>query len=368
MTWNWQRDDWPHFTYDKTKLEAFEEQFLKSEGLLLGAFKHLTEDDKNTLKIEIISNEAIKTSEIEGEYLNRDSVQSSIRRQFGLTTDGKRASPAEQGIAEMMVDLYESYAEPLSQDKLFQWHSLVTAGRTDLAVTGGYRTHTEPMQVISGYYGNTRVHFEAPPSAKVPGEMEQFIVWFNDTFKRNHLPAITRAGIAHLYFVCIHPFEDGNGRVGRAIAEKALAQTFGEPTLIALSNAILQKRKDYYEALEQANKQNEITPWLIYFAQTVLEAQAYSNSYIEFLIAKTKLYDHLRGSLNERQEKVLDRMFKEGPNGFKGGLSADNYLSITKTSRATATRDLAHLVEMGALTKKGELRHTRYYLNLLRWK
>ncbi len=366
MKWNWQRDDWPHFTYDKSQLEALEAQFLKSEGILLGAYKHLSEDDKDALKIEIISNEAIKTSEIEGEFLNRESVQSSIRRNFGLATDGRQSSPAEQGIAEMMVDLYQSFNEPLTHEKLFAWHRMITAGRSDLVDIGKYRAHQEPMQVISGYHGKINVHFEAPPSDQIPSEMDLFMAWFNGTAPGgvSPLPALTRCGIAHLYFICIHPFEDGNGRVGRGIAEKALAQTFGEPTLIALSAAILQKRKEYYNALEQANKDNEITRWLVYFANTIMEAQAYSNVYIEFLIGKTKLYDRLRDRLNERQNKVLARIFKEGPTGFKGGLSAENYITITKTSRATATRDLNELVEMEALTKTGERKHTRYYLKI----
>jgi Fic family protein len=366
MKWNWQQKDWPDFRYDRSELEALENQFLKSEGLLLGAFKHLNEDDKSTLKIDIISNEAIKTSEIEGEYLNRQSVQSSVRRQFGLQTDNRRSSPAEQGIAEMMVDLYQSFSEPITHEKLFEWHSMITSGRTDLVDIGRYRTHPEPMQVISGYYGKINVHFEAPPSNSMDKEMDRFMKWFNETSPqgRNSLPPLTRSGIAHLYFVCIHPFEDGNGRVGRGIAEKALGQTFGEPTMIALSVAIHKHRKDYYDALEKANKGNEITDWLVYFAQTILDAQAYTQTYIDFLINKTKLYDRIRGKLNERQEKVLARMFKEGPDGFVGGLSAENYISISKTSRATATRDLNELVDMDVLVKVGERRHTRYYLNL----
>lgn len=364
MQWNWQQADWPHFRYDKTKLEEFEVKFLKSEGILLGAFRHLNEDEKTALKIEIISNEAVMTSEIEGEYLNRDSVQSSIRRQFGLSSEKSSPSPAEQGIAEMMVHLYNTFNAPLTHETLFGWHRMLTAGRRDLTNIGSYRTHAEPMQVVSGYIGKVKVHFEAPPSQSVPSEMDQFMGWFKDTDSEGDHPlsALIRAGIAHLYFVCIHPFEDGNGRIGRAIAEKSLAQSLGEPTLIALSNTILNKRKEYYDALEAANKNNEITSWLIYFAKTVLDAQQYTQTYIDFLIAKTKLFDRLRDQLNDRQLKVLSRMFKEGPTGFKGGLSAENYLSITKTSRATATRDLAELVTLGALTQTGTLRHTRYHL------
>lgn len=165
------------------------------------------------------------------------------------------------------------------------------------------------------------------------------------------LPALTRAGIAHLYFETIHPFEDGNGRIGRAISEKALAQALGHPTLTSLAATILMRRKAYYQALEEANKDNEITPWLSWFAEIALEAQTRTEARVEFLIDKTKLLDRLRGQLNERQEKALLRMPREGPDGFKGGMSAGNYASITGASPATATRDLADMVAKEAVTR-----------------
>jgi Fic family protein len=170
--------------------------------------------------------------------------------------------------------------------------------------------------------------------------------------------------MAHLYFECIHPFEDGNGRIGRALAEKALAQCLGQPTLLAVADTLGRHKRAYYDALEQANKDNEITGWLEYFARTLLEAQVQTQARIEFLIAKARLYDRLRGQLNARQEKVLARMFREGPDGFTGGLSADHYIRISQTSAATATRDLQDLVQKGALTRVGERRYTRYYLDL----
>jgi Fic family protein len=164
--------------------------------------------------------------------------------------------------------------------------------------------------------------------------------------------------------VCIHPFEDGNGRIGRALAEKSLAQNLGQPSLIALAYTIERKRKDYYGALEHNNKDLEVTDWMIYFANTILEAQNNTIKRVDFYVAKAKFYQRFRDQLNERQEKVIARMFREGIDGFTGGLSAENYISISRTSRATATRDLQELVALGALTRTGELRHTRYYLNL----
>jgi Fic family protein len=365
MTWNWEQPDWPAFTYDSAALEPLERQFLLRSGEFIGAFKHVGPEDQDMLKIELISDEALKTSEIEGEVLDRDSVQSSLRQKFGLGVDERRIPPAERGIAEMMVDLYKSFSDPLTHETMFAWHKMIMSGGGRINVVGGYRTHSNPMQVVSGGIDNPKVHFEAPPSSRMKKEMDAFVLWFDETAPKGKraLPALTRAGLAHLYFVSIHPFEDGNGRIGRALAEKSLAQNLGHPTLIALAYTIERSRKAYYTALERDNKGIEITEWLTYFAQTILNAQSNTIKRLDFYVAKAKLYKKLRGQLNERQEKAIARMFREGIDGFKGGLSAENYISITKTSRATATRDLQDLVEKGALTKTGELRHTRYYLN-----
>jgi len=362
MTWNWQQSDWPNFTWDAARLRKAEEQFLLGSGMFAGTIKHLGDKDREQLTIESISTEALTTSEIEGEILDRASVQSSIRRQLGLATDYRRVKPAEQGIAEMMVSLYRSFAGPLSDDMLFEWHKMLTNGRRDLKDIGRYRTDNEPMQVVSGSLHAPKVHFEAPPSEKLPKEMALFLKWFNHTAPNgcDPLPALTRAGIAHLYFESIHPFEDGNGRIGRAISEKALAQSVGHPTLTALAATILIRRKAYYEALELATQSNHLTPWLCWFAGIAIEAQKRTEAHLEFLLDKTRLLDRLRGQLNGRQEKVILRMLREGPEGFQGGLSAGNYVTITGASPATATRDLADLVEKKALFRQGERRYARY--------
>lgn len=364
MKWNWQQTDWPHFTYDADLLKEMEAKFLLNSGVFLGAYQHIAEADKSVLAVDLISNEALKTSEIEGEILNRESLRTSIRRHFGLSADSRRIPPAEQGIAEMSVDLYRNFLAPLSHEILFNWHALIMKGRRDLQDVGTYRTHTEPMQVISGRIDKPKIHFEAPPSKAVIKEMNTFIAWFNKTAPdgREPLSALARAGMAHLYFVCIHPFEDGNGRIGRALAEKVLAQSLKQPTLIALSQTIQNERDAYYDALERSNKKNQINSWLVTFSETILQAQASTQSWIHFLIKKTKLYDRIRGQINVRQEKVMARIFREGPQGFKGGLSAENYISITGTSRATATRDLQSLVDLGVLARTGELKSTRYAL------
>ncbi len=361
--WNWQQKNWTHFSYKENAFENINEQFIYNLGHFRGALKHLTQNDQSTLIVDLMTDEAFKTSEIEGDYLNRDSIHSSIRRNFGLQADHYKISPAEYGISEMLVNLYESFAAPLTHDMLYKWHKMLTNGRRDLSDIGAYRTHIEPMQIISGSLP-PKIYFEAPPSHIVHHEMNHFLEWFNQTAPNgtSPLPALIRAGIAHLYFVTIHPFEDGNGRIGRAIVEKSLSQQAGNPTLFALSTIIQKNKKKYYIALEKSNKTNEITDWLLYFSQTILEAQRYTQELIEFIINKTKIMNRLTGKINDRQEKALIRMFKEGPSGFKGGLNAKKYISITHVSTATATRDLQDLVDKGALHREGVLKGARYYL------
>ena len=362
--WNWQQSDWPNFRFDAGRLAALEEKFLREAGFYLGTFTHLADEKRDLLAVEMMSEEAMKTSEIEGEILNRESVQSSIRRQFGLSTDSQRIPPAEKGISELMVELHKQFDATLDESRLLHWHGLLMNGRRDLSSIGGYRLGGDPMQVVSGAIYDPKVHFEAPPSSMVPGEMRRFLDWYARTAPNgdNRLPVLTRAGICHLYFVSIHPFEDGNGRIGRALAEKSIAEGLGHPVLISLSATIHRGSKTYYDMLEHSNKRNEITDWLVYFAETILRAQGESQSWLDFLIKKTRMLDRLRMHLNERQEKAVLRIAREGPNGFKGGLSAENYLAITGTSRATATRDLQDLVEKGALVSSGQLKGTRYRL------
>jgi Fic family protein len=366
MQWNWQNADWPGFRYDAASLIPLEQKFLQSAGEVIGAVRHFNEDDSSQLRIELLSDEAIKTSEIEGEFLDRASVQSSLRRQFGLNTDDRQVRPQERGIAEMMADVYRNWHGPLHHEELFHWHSMLMAGNRYIETVGAYRQHADAMQIVSGRLDKQTVHFEAPPSRQVAAEMESFTAWFNRSGPSGQTPlqALTRAAVGHLYFESIHPFEDGNGRIGRALAEKSLAQNIGQPSLISLAFTIEKNRKAYYSELERHQRTLDITGWVLFFSETILAAQQATLERIDFFIQKTKFYDRFRGRLNERQEKVIARIFKEGIAGFKGGLSAENYISITATSRATATRDLQQLVEIGALTRTGERRHTRYALLL----
>ena len=359
--WNWQMPGWPEFVYDEHRIRPLEAEFLRRSGVHVGVFSHLKAQDQELLRTELLSDEALQTSRIEGEILDRDSLQSSIRRMFGLSHDGRKASPAEKGISELQVDVYRNFPGPLTDEKLFEWHHMVVRGRWDLKEIGQYRQHEEPMRIVSGAIHDPFVHYEAPPSQQVPGEMKRLIEWFNRPLEP--LSGLARAGIAHLWFESIHPFEDGNGRIGRAIAEMALSQALGQSTLVALSIILEKHRKQYYEELGLASRTIEITRWLVFFGSMVLEAQEQSLRKMEFLVKKTQFFERYRGVLNERQEKVLLRMFREGEDGFKGGLSSKNHIRITGCSPATATRDLAALVELGAMLRTGELKNARYFLN-----
>lgn len=367
--YNWQQNDWPEFTYNLSGLEEKLFIFAERVGRISGIWETLPEDTQQEAMINMMVAEAIKTSEIEGEYISRKDVISSIRNNLGLKSEteniiDKRAA----GVSELMIDVRKTYKKPLSEKKLFIWHSMLMGESGGIKV-GAWRTHKETMQVVSGAIGKEKVHYEAPPSSRVPQEMNQFIEWFNKTApegQKEIKQAPIRSAIAHLYFETVHPFEDGNGRIGRAIAEKALSQGIGRPALISLSERIESNKKEYYGALKKAQRSNQITDWVHYFVNVILEAQVRAEAQIDFTLKKVKFYDRYKDRLNERHQKVIHRILEEGPGGFKGGMNTRKYIGITKTSKSTATRDLQYLLEIGAFSRLGEAggRSTRYQINL----
>lgn len=368
MKWNWQHNNWPQFEYDSDALQVFEQKFAIESSKLVGASDIITEEQNQRFTVDLMSEEALKSSRIEGELLNRDSVASSLLRQFGFALDDRmvQANDKERGIAAVMLDNYRSYGETITHERLFEWHPCIVTRSLLVRDIGIYRTSPEPMQIVSGFEGKEKIHCVAPPAERVPSEMDAYIKWFNDTAPDGDhpLPALTRAGIAHIYFEAIHPFDDGNGRIGRALSEKALAQAMGRSGLFALSHAIEKNRSEYYRQLEANQKTLSIDGWLSYFSRTVLEATAHSQKLVRFIVAKTRLFDRVRNQINQRQEKALLRMFAEGMDGFEGGMSAKKYMQITGAPIATTTRDLQSLVKLGAMVKTGRLKGTRYWLNL----
>ncbi|MCE7043591.1 Fic family protein [Dyadobacter sp. CY312] len=367
MTYNWELPDWPNFRYSLNGIESLTYRFALETGEINGLLKSLPEHIRQELLLEIMLLEAIKTSKIEGEFLSRQDVMSSIRNNLGLNVPQEKVKDKQsQGMGELMVSLRTTYQKPLTAEQLFIWHEMILGSSLHIR-SGQWRTGTEPMQIISGSTGKEKVHFQAPPSSQVVSEMEAFIKWFNETAPDGTAligSALVRAAIVHLYFETIHPFEDGNGRIGRALAEKALAQTSGQPLMLSLSRTIEADKKSYYEALETAQKHNEISAWIQYFSEVVLNAQIASKKLIDFTLQKTKVFDQYATQLNERQIKVTKKMLEAGEDGFEGGMSAKKYMSIAKTSKATATRDLQNLLENGVVKVEGGGRSVRYTLVL----
>lgn len=363
MGYNWQQHDWPSFRYDLREIEAALIAFADRAGQITGLLRGLPEEGQTEAIIQLMIAEALKTSEIEGEHLSRQDVLSSIRKQLGINRPaGHIADKASEGAGELMVAVRKNWAEPLDENTLFSWHRMLMKGSTGFAV-GQWRAHEASMRVVSGAIHRPEIHFEAPPSARVPREMAAFLKWFNRSEQEmRHAPV--RAAVAHLYFESIHPFEDGNGRIGRAISEKALSQGLRRPAILSLSRTIEAGKKAYYDALKRAQSSNEISPWIRYFVAVVLDAQTDAQKQVEFILRRTRFFDRCKDRLNDRQQRVIRRMMEEGPDGFEGGMNARKYMSLTKVSKATATRDLQYLAEQGVFIPIGGGRSTRYRLNL----
>lgn len=367
MTYNWQKSDWPDFKYSLNEIEDVLHQFSEATGFVTGALTYISPDIQQEIIINTMVAEAVKTSAIEGEFLSREDVVSSIRNKLGLIHPHKMPKDLKAvGAGELMVEVRNTFNEPMSEEILFKWHTLLLKSNSHINL-GTWRKGIEPMQVISGSMGRETVHFEAPPSSQVPFEMDRFITWFNDTAPGGKIEiksAPVRSAIAHLYFESIHPFEDGNGRVGRAIAEKALSQTIGRPVVLSLSRIIESNKTAYYKQIKSAQTDNEISGWISYFVDVVLQAQQQAKEQVAHTLAKTKFMDLFKKDLNERQLKVILKMFDAGPEGFEGGMTAKKYMSITRSSKATATRDLQILIELGAFINQGGGRSTHYALNM----
>jgi Fic family protein len=365
MTYNWQQADWPEFNYN---LDVVADQllvFANDAGRVSGLLEGMPEELETEAVLDFMIAEAVGSSAIEGETLNRDAVMSSIRNHLGLnpvpqTVDSRMAD----GAGELMVAVRNSFRDTLTDDTLFAWHRMLLGGTFGLRI-GGWREGGDPMQVVSGSIDRPTVHFEAPPAEQVPAEMARFIAWFNDTAPGgpkaiSHPPL--RSALAHLYFESIHPFEDGNGRIGRALSEKVLSQGLGRPAIISLSRSIDARRKDYYEALKAAQRCKEVTDWVHWFVDVIGQAQREACDQVRFVLRKSRFFQRYAPELNERQLKIVRRMFQAGPEGFIGGMNARKYVALTGASKATATRDLQHLAQLGALIPLGGGRSTHYEL------
>ena len=368
MKWIWQQSDWPDFRYDKRILEDRDIAFRINSERLTGRFEALPMAYQEDATIDLMLSEAIKTSAIEGEELDRESVRSSLLSLMTLDTLPETSDQKAAGAASLLVDVRRNWQASLTHELLGKWQSMaVPEQRYTSIVRGAYRNDLSPMQIVSGPYGRERVHYEAPPAARVPDEMAKLLGWYNQSSPLNgdqKIPGIARAGIAHLWFEVIHPFDDGNGRVGRAIADHALSQYLGYPTTACLATAIEADKKSYYLQLETASRGSlDINGWLDYFADTVSQAQEIAREEVNFVLAKTRFYEAYGDQLNDRQARMVSRVFAEGRKGFEGGITTRKYEAITKCPNRTASRDLSDLVAKGIIIPlPGGGRTTRYEL------
>lgn len=376
-TYIWQQPDWPIWRYDASRLALALAGARQQQGIIIGKAQavglSLSQNEGQGPLDRVIEdiwlNEAMATAAIEGERLDASMVRSSIMRKLGLAETGL-ASRHVDGLIDVMHDASQQYAQPLDADRLCRWQSALFPGGTSgirRIVVGQFRDFAEPMQIISGKIGHEKVHFTAPASSNVPLQMASFLQWFNSPIQ---IDGIIRAAIAHLWFETIHPFEDGNGRIGRAIIDMALAQDSGQSTrLYSLSRQLQENRAAYYDALNQAQTGTlEITPWLLWFIQQFEAACKKSVTHIDNALQKAHFWaSHAQHPLNERQRKTLQKLLDAGDGGFLGGLTSEKHSKITGASKATATRDLTDLLQNGLLFARGTGKATKYYINVAGW-
>lgn len=367
MNYIWQLENFPDFSYSTEKLLPGIQNFALELGETNGILQGFSEETKRDVFTELLLSEALKTSEIEGEYFSREEVISSLKlnlgyKDFHKTTKNKKAN----AIAVLMIEVQKSYNKTLDENLLLDWHKILMEYEESIN-HGQFRKGKEPMQVVSGSFGNFTVHYEAPPAKDLPVLIPEFIGWYK-SFTEPNLgkvgEAMLLAAIAHLYFETLHPFEDGNGRIGRALAEKALAEKLEIPIFVGLSKAIEKDKSRYYNELKKAQRNLQITDWVHYFFDILNAALINSKNIVTFTLKKVRFFDSFQDQLNERQLKAINKMMEQGQEGFKGGMTAKKYISITKTSKATATRDLQQLAEMNAFTKVGAGRSVSYELNM----
>jgi Fic family protein len=344
--------DWPKFTWDRAKLAQKLAAVRNRQGRLTGRMEELGFKLKTEANLEALTEEVTKSSEIEGEVLNRDQVRSSLARRLGV--DIGALTPAErnvEGIVEMMLDATGKYKDPLTADRLFGWHAaLFPTGRSGMnkITVGAWRTEESgPMQVVSGPIGRERVHYEAPKATLLSDEMNAFISWFNGT---QDIDPVLKAAVAHLWFVTTHPFEDGNGRIARAMADMALARSEGSSQrFYSMSAQVQQERNAYYDILEATQKgELDITAWLEWFLDCLDRAFDRADAILASVLRKARFWKkHAGQAFNDRQRAMIDRLF----NGFEGKLTSSKWAQLTKSSQDTALRDIDDLVAKGVLSK-----------------
>ncbi|WP_028696709.1 Fic family protein [Pseudomonas cremoricolorata] len=368
--WIWQNQDWPHFTWQTDALAGLMRQCVDAQGRLLGRLSAVNGLTDRRAVLDTLLRNIVTSSAIEGEQLNVESVRSSLARRLGVEESGP-TSPRSEGLAELMFDATEGLEQVLTLERLFTWHRWLFPSQDSLLshpVQVGQLRGEAPMQVISGRLDKPVVHFEAPPRRGLEAQLQTFLEWFEHSRNDHQLDPLLRAGIAHFWFVTLHPFDDGNGRLTRALTDLALAQ--GERQAIrfyTMAASILDDRAGYYAVLESSQKADlDLTPWLRWFLATLLRSLEQALQRIDRLLHKARFWQrHREQDLSPEQRKVLNRLLDGGPKGFEEGISAAQYQAVAKVSKATATRHLADLLDKGCLIRlPGGGRSTRYCVAL----
>lgn len=370
-TYIWQHERWPALHYDPARVGVALSSARRVQGVVEGKLATLGFEQSLELAAEAWSQEAVATAAIEGERLDLAAVRSSVARRLGVgKQDGPNASRNVEGLLDSMDDAVTRCADVVTHGRLHAWQAALFptgySGMLKIRV-GGYREHAEPMQIVSGRVGRERVHYEALPSDRVSEEMDQLLQWFNASVEPDTL---VRTALTHLWFETIHPFEDGNGRVGRIWVDLVLARDSGEASrLIRTSQRLLDRRNEYYDQLERAQHGGlDVTDWVCWFVQQVQVSCEEASRTIDDTLAKARFWmQHSNKDLNERQRKAMNLLLDAGPNGFEGGMSTRKYESITGTSRASASRELIEMEALELLARAGAGRSTRYYVKLPGW-
>jgi Fic family protein len=375
LNWIWQQTDWPNFHWQGDRLAGLLRACSQAQGQLLGMLGAAGKDASAHTELDALLQNIITSSAIEGEQLNVGSVRSSLAKRLGLEPD-QRTSPRSEGLAELTLDATQQHHAPLTLERVLHWHTLLFPAQASLLshhIRVGALRGDEPMQVVSGRVDRPTVHFEAPPRLGLEAPLDAFFEWFDISQRDAGLDPLLRAGVAHFWFVTLHPFDDGNGRLTRAITDLALAQAENQAIrFYAMSASILADRQGYYHILERSQKDGlDITPWLEWFLQTLFHTLEQAIQRIDRVLAKARFWQqHREDGLSAEQIKVLNRLLDgsllaDKP-GFEGGINAAQYQAVAKVSKATATRHLADLLKKGCLQKlPGGGRSTRYQLLLL---
>ena len=362
-TYIWQQTDWPTWSYDATTLSILLANAHQAQGRLLGKMQSLGFGVQQQTSLQVLTDDVLKTSEIEGEFLRPELVRSSVAKRLGIDIGGLSDSDrAVDGIVDIVMDATSNHAHDLSLERLLSWHAaLFPLGYSGIHKISAGQLRDDrlgPMQVISGAIGREKVHFEAPPASCLRSEITQFLNWFNAS---QSLDPYLKAGIAHLWFVTIHPFDDGNGRIGRAIADMALSRADqSRDRFYSLSSQIMKERQGYYLHLERSQKGSlDATEWLAWFLQCLINAIDSANSNLYSTLAKTQFWQHWQGvPFNERQIKLLNRLL----DGFEGNLTNKKWSLIAKCSADTALRDITDLLDRGVLSRGSSSGRSTHYL------